>query len=311
MKSVKSESFRSSENTLRAMKRKRFDAAIYHGDCRNLLKSLPDNFVDLVITSPPYCIGKPYESATTTKEFVSMHEEILPEIVRVTRPGGSICWQVGYHVTAGVLTPLDFLVLKIAETIKQLVLRNRIIWTFGHGLHLSKRFSGRHETLLWFTKGENYSFDLDSVRVAQKYPGKRFYKGPRKGEFSGNPRGKSPGDVWDIPHVKSAHVEKTSHPCQFPTGIPRRLIRALTTPESIVFDPFCGVASTGVAAVMEGRRFLGAETDKHYVKTGVERILGLSDGRTKTRPIERPVLMPSLTDPLAVAPEHFSCGAND
>ena len=71
-----------------------------------------------------------------------------------------------------------------------LILRNRIIWTFGHGLNSTQRFSGRHEMILWFTKGEQYCFNLDCIRVPQKYPGKRYYKGEHKGELSGNPYGK-------------------------------------------------------------------------------------------------------------------------
>ena len=102
-----------------------------------------------------------------------------------------------------------------------LFLRNRIIWHFGHGLHASKRFSGRYETILWFTKSKDYIFNLDAVRVPAKYPGKRHYKGKNKGKLSGNPKGKNPSDlweiaidewakeVWEIPNVKSNHPEKT------------------------------------------------------------------------------------------------------
>src|SRR5262249_45679680 len=77
-------------------------------------------------------------------------------------------------------------------------LRNRIIWHFEHGLHASKRFSGRYETILWFTKSEDYTFNLDSVRVPSKYPGKLHYKGEKRGLPSGNPLGKNPSDLWTI-----------------------------------------------------------------------------------------------------------------
>lgn len=81
---------------------------------------------------------------------------------------------------------------------QRLKLRNRIVWHFGHGLHASKRFSGRYETILWFSKTDNYIFNLDSVRVPAKYPGKRHFKGPKKGQPSGNPLGKNPSDIWEI-----------------------------------------------------------------------------------------------------------------
>ncbi|MBQ7592778.1 MAG: hypothetical protein IJU48_00315 [Synergistaceae bacterium] len=71
-------------------------------------------------------------------------------------------------------------------------LRNRIIWHFGHGLHCSKRFSGRYENILWFTKSDDYTFNLDDVRIPSKYPGKKYFKGAKKGELSGNPKGKNP-----------------------------------------------------------------------------------------------------------------------
>ena len=156
-------------------------------------------------------------------------------------------------------------------------LRNRIIWTFGHGLNPSQRFSGRHETILWFTKGETYSFNLDSVRVPQKYPGKKSYRGNKKGEYSGNPLGKNPTDVWDIPNVKANHVEKTEHPCQFPVAIPSRFIKALTLEDGVILDPYMGSGTTGVAAVLEGRKFIGAEIQENYYKIATDRIQQAND----------------------------------
>ena len=149
---------------------------------------------------------------------------------------------------------------------EQLLLRNRIVWTFGHGLNSEHRFSGRHETNLWFTKGNDYIFNLDCVRVPQKYPGKTFFKGKRKGEISGNPLGKNPTDVWDIPNVKANHVEKTEHPCQFPEALAQRLILALTNESDIVLDPFLGSGTTALACHLNNRRFVGFELEKNILK---------------------------------------------
>ena len=110
-------------------------------------------------------------------------------------------------------------------------MRNRIVWHFEHGLHCSRRLSGRYETIMWFTKGDDYVFELDPIRVPQKYPGKKYFKGPKAGQYSCNPLGKNPGDVWTIPNVKSNHVEKTGHPCQFPVELIERLVLALTRKE--------------------------------------------------------------------------------
>lgn len=262
--------------------------------------------LDLTMTSPPYCMGKEYESSRDVSAFINAHRTLLPEVVRATRPGGSICWQVGNFVKDGEMVPLDALVFEIMRSIPGVKLRNRIVWTFGHGLHCQNRFSGRHETLLWFTVGDGqYHFDLDAVRVPQKYPGKRSNKGPNKGEFSGNPLGKNPGDVWDIPNVKSNHVEKTDHPCQFPVALVQRVVRALTRPGDLVFDPFSGVASTGVAAVLDGRRFLGAEISRKYVDIGKQRLLDATRGSARIRPLDQEVREPSPTEKVAQRPHHF------
>lgn len=184
------------------------------------------------------------------------------------------------------------------------VLRNRIIWTFGHGLNSVNRFSGRHETIMWFTKGDQTVFNLDEVRVPQKYPGKRSYKGPNKGRLSGNPLGKNPSDVWDIPNVKANHVEKTDHPCQFPVAIPQRLIKALTARNGLVLDPFMGSGSTGVAAIVEDRRFVGAEIQKEYYDISVSRLKDAADGNVKIRE-DKPVVEPNKNSAVAKLPEEF------
>lgn len=251
-------------------------------------------------------MGKEYEKNNDVEEFVRAHDLILPEIIRVTKPGGSICWQVGYHVRENCLLPLDYLIFDAMRRLSsEIVLRNRIMWTFGHGRHGYSRFSGRHEMILWFTKGKDYHFDLDAVRVPQKYPGKKATRGPRKGEFSGNPLGKNPADVWDIPNVKSKHVEKTIHPCQFPVAVPQRLIKALSKEGDIVFDPFAGVASTGVAAALEKRRFIGAEFNESYCSIGEQRIQDAINGTARIRPLDQDIHVPDPKSSVASRPDHF------
>lgn len=285
-------------------------ATLHNGDCLDLLKSLPDESVDLVVTSPPYCMGKAYEDPHDDIEiFKKQHVNIFNELYRVVKKGGSVCWQVGYHVSDKCVVPLDCIIYNIFTCMSEeletpFVLRNRIIWTFGHGLNSINRFSGRHETIMWFTKGKQTVFDLDEVRVPQKYPGKRSYKGPNKGRLSGNPLGKNPSDVWDIPNVKANHIEKTDHPCQFPVAIPQRLIKALTAPNGLVLDPFMGSGSTGVAAIVEGRRFVGAEIQKEYYDISVSRLKNTADGNVKIRE-DKPVAEPNENSAVAKLPEEF------
>ena len=281
------------------------ESVLFNGDCLRLLKQLPKNSVDLVVTSPPYCMGMEYERSTTVSDFIEAHKLVLPEVIRVVKPGGSICWQIGYHISKKAAYPLDYAVFSLLENNREVALRNRIIWSFAHGLHNSTRFSGRHETVLWYTKGEDYFFNLDAVRVRQKYPGKRHYKGPLKGEFSGNPLGKNPGDVWDIPNVKGNHVEKEEHPCQFPVGLVQRLVRALSPPRGLVFDPYAGSGSTGVATLIEGRRFVGSELNKEYFEVARQRLLATRKGEVRFRPIERPIFEPDPKSEVARTPAHF------
>lgn len=274
-------------------------------DCGVLIKTLPSESIDLTITSPPYFMGKEYDKSTKIEDFIEAHRLMLPELLRVTKQGGSICWQVGYHVKSGVITPLDYLVYEIFNGAEELFLQNRIIWTYGHGLHAKKKFSGRHEVILWFSKGKDYYFDLDKVRVPQKYPGKRSSREGKRGEFSGNPLGKNPGDVWEIPNVKAKHIEKTDHPCQFPVGLAQRLVRALCPAGGRVMDPYTGSGSTGVAALLEGRKFVGAEIDKAYHRIAWDRCEKVFTNEIRYRPFDKPVQVPDPNSAVARKPENF------
>jgi adenine-specific DNA-methyltransferase len=278
---------------------------MFNGDCRDMLRVLPDGFSALALASPPYFQGKSYDTSRSIADFETLHRQILPNLVRQLAVGGSICWQVGNHVYNSEVTPLDFVTHNVFSGNSILKLRNRIVWTFGHGAHARTRFSGRHETVLWYTKGDDYRFDLDAVRVKQKYRGKKYYKGPKKGTWSSNPKGKNPGDVWDIPNVKSNHPEKTIHPCQFPVALAQRLIVALTKIDQIVFDPFAGVASTGIAAAITGRRFIGCDTSLAFCEIAERRYAEFLTDKIKIRPLDKPIYQPDprsevASDPFAV-----------
>ena len=284
--------------------------SIVNDDCNSALQNVGRESVDLIVTSPPYCMKKAYESPEDDiNTFKQCHEKIFDKVYKILKPGGSICWQIGYHISDACVIPLDFIVYKIFTSRSRklkipLVLRNRIVWTFGHGLNSERRFSGRHETILWFTKGKVGTFNLNDVRIPQKYPGKRAYKGKNKGKLTGNPLGKNPSDVWDIPNVKANHVEKTEHPCQFPVAIPLRLIKALTNPEAIVLDPFMGSGSTGVAAILENRSFIGVEKDPRYFQIAKKRMLDADEGFVQVRP-DVPVKAVDKNMSVAKLPEEF------
>lgn len=262
-------------------------------DNRAFLARLPSKSMQLIVTSPPYNIGKAYERRKSLERYVAEQEIVIAHCVRLLRPAGSICWQVGNHVQNGEIFPLDIVLYPTFARLG-LKLRNRIVWHFEHGLHCSNRLSGRHETILWFTKTDDYTFNLDPIRVPSKYPGKKYFKGPKKGELSGNPLGKNPGDVWVFPNVKNNHVEKTIHPCQFPVELVERLILSLTDPGDNVLDPYMGVGTTVVAAIKHGRNGYGCDTVAEYVEIARARDRDARSGTLKTRPMNRPVYDPAL-----------------
>jgi len=283
------------------------DFVLYEGDCLDLLPLIPDEFVKLVVTSPPYNLGKPYETRLELDEYLDQQRLAIEECVRVLDDRGSICWQVGNYVDNGEIVPLDIVLFPIFASLG-LHLRNRIVWHFGHGLHASKRFSGRYEVILWFTKGNEYTFNLDAVRVPQKYPKKKYFKGPKKGQLSGHPLGKNPSDIWEIPNVKANHVEKTIHPCQFPVELIERLVLSMTNEGDWVLDPFIGVGTTAIAALMHNRKAIGAEIVPEYVEVAKERIHLAEKGQLRIRPMARPVYDPDAPE-ASVPPQVVQLGA--
>ncbi len=288
-------------------------------DALSYLQSLPDSSIRLIVTSPPYNIGKEYETATSLTEYLKNLRPILAEMYRVLASDGSICWEIGNYIDprTSEVFPLDIYYYSIFKEMG-MQLRNRIIWHFGHGLQCEKRFSGRYEIILWFTKSDQYIFNLDDVRIPSKYPGKKAYKGQKKGKLSGNPKGKNPEDlweatverlyddwdscIWEIPNVKSQHPEKTIHPCQFPVELVERCVLALTDEGDVVYDPFAGVGSTLIAALKNNRRACGTELVQEYIDIGVERIEKLKADTLKTRPIYQKIYVPSGKDAVSSYP---------
>lgn len=289
------------------------EAVIVPGDCVETLRALPQGFAKLIITSPPYNIGKEYEKTSALDCYLDALAPALEEIIRVLAADGSLCWQVGNYVQDGEVFPLDIYFYRFFKSLG-LKLRNRIIWHFEHGLHASKRFSGRYETLLWFTKSDAYTFNLDPVRVPSKYPGKTHFKGDKRGQPSGNPLGKNPSDIWrivaqdwetalwNIPNVKANHPEKTLHPCQFPIELVERCVLALTNENDWVLDPFTGVGSALLAALKNERRAIGCEKEEKYIEIAKQRIADLYSGALGYRQLGKPVHQPTGRERVAQIP---------
>ena len=211
-------------------------------------RGLPSESVDCIVSSPPYNIGKKYETRRAkvlppTADPCLGGERAGPQGVQ----NGPYFWQVGSYAIDGTLVPLD---VKFFPILEDMGLRpmNRIVWVRQHGLHARNKFSARHETILWFTKSTRYKFDLDDIRVPQKYQNKKSWRGENKGELTCNPLGKNPGDVWAFQNVKHNHEEQTLHPAQFPEAMVARMVLATTEPGGVVLDPYMGTGTVAVVA---------------------------------------------------------------
>lgn len=271
-----------------------YEPIVSHEDNMEFMSKLRDESQKLIVSSPPYNIGKVYEKKKMSlNEYIDQQRSVITECVRLLSPQGSICWQVGNHVKNGEIFPLDIILYDIFKSLG-LKLRNRIVWHFEHGLHCKKRLSGRHETILWFTKEDEYTFNLDPIRVPSKYPNKRHYKGKHAGKLSSNPLGKNPSDVWVFPNVKSNHVEKTIHPCQFPVELVERLVLSLTEEGDSVLDPYMGVGTSVIAAMKHHRVGYGCDVEKEYVDVANQRVSQFVSGTLKMRPMNKPVYDPTL-----------------
>jgi DNA modification methylase len=286
---------------------------ITEGDTFAELRQLPANTFKLIISSPPYNLGKEYEKQIDLHRYLEWQRKIISELSRIVSDDGSIVWQVGNYVNEGEIFPLDIYFYPIFKSF-DLQLRNRIVWHFDHGLHASNRFSGRYEVLLWFTKTKKYTFNLDAVRIPSKYPGKRHYKGNKIGQLSGNPLGKNPSDYWtliaeewengvmDVLNVKSNYPEKTLHPCQFPIELIERCILALTHENDWVLDPFGGVGSSLIAAIKHHRKSMMIDHEPEYIEIAKQRIDAFQAGTLKIRPLGKPIFKPTGREKVAQIP---------
>lgn len=290
---------------------------VAEADTLEQLKQLPDQSFKLIVSSPPYNIGKEYEKQIELDKYLQWQKDIIKEMYRILTNDGSIVWQVGNYVEKGEVFPLDIYFYPIFKSLGML-LRNRIVWHFDHGLHATKRLSGRYEVLLWFTKTDEYTFNLDAIRVPSKYPGKRHYKGDKIGQPSCNPLGKNPSDFWtiisdefeqgiiELPNVKANHPEKTSHPCQFPIELIERCVLAFTDKNDWILDPFGGVGSSLIAAIKHDRHGMVIDQNAQYTAITRERIKSFYDGTLKVRPLGKPVYKPTGKEKVSQIPEEWS-----
>ena len=271
--------------------------AEYEIRCTDLLEGLAtmtDGSVDLTVTSPPYNIGKEYESRKPLKEYLEWCQTWMREIYRVTKPDGAFWLNLGYlEVTGkGRAVPIAYMLWDKSP----FYLMQEVVWSYGAGVSSKKAFSPRNEKWLWFVKNPaQYTFNLDDIRDPNvKYPNQK-----KNGKLKCNPLGKNPGDVWAIPKItsgaKRASKERMPHPAQFPVAVIERIILGCSNKQDFVLDPFVGSGSTCVAAYLNERRSLGFELREDYTKMARERLAIVSQAPVPA-PVSAPVQTPTSSE---------------
>ena len=255
---------------------------IYQLDCVKAMRLLPAGLVALTVTSPPYNIGKEYETATDVDRYVAWCEEWIEGIVRVSSAKSSFWLNVGYLPIPdrGKAVPISYLLWdKVPMHFVQ-----EIVWNYAAGVASKKSFSPRNEKFLWYVKNAgSYTFNLDDVRDPNvKYPNQK-----KNGKLRCNPLGKNPTDVWEIPKVTSgkdrASPERTAHPAQFPIAVIDRIVRACSNQGDIILDPFMGSGTTAEVALVTGRFVLGFEVEPRYIEIARNRIDSYTDWEQRSQ----------------------------
>jgi adenine-specific DNA-methyltransferase len=191
-------------------------------------------------------------------------------IYSVTRANGAFWLNVGYLEVPqqGLCVPIPYLLWNKSP----FYLLQEIVWSYGAGVSSKRRLSPRNEKWLFYAKDcEDYTFNLDDIRD----PNVRYPNQKKNGKYRCHPLGKNPSDVWEFPKVTTgknrSSRERTGHPAQFPLSVVERIVRASSNFTDVVFDPFAGSASAGIAAAGLGRLFVGFEAKLDYCGLAVER----------------------------------------
>ncbi|MCC6526759.1 MAG: site-specific DNA-methyltransferase [Polyangiaceae bacterium] len=245
---------------------------LYNTDCRVVLRELAKvgTAVNLTLTSPPYNIGKDYEEPKSLGEYVGWCSAWMNEVWGVTAPGGAFWLNLGYLSVEGKGRAVPIAYILWDKSL--FYLQQEVVWSYGAGVTAKRFFAPRNEKWLFYTKDANdYTFNLDDVRDPNvKYPNQK-----KNGKFRCNPLGKNPSDVWDFPKVTTgsnrSSRERTPHPAQFPLGVVDRIVKVSSDYSDVLLDPFSGSGSSGIAAVGNGRVYIGVELREDYCRASAER----------------------------------------
>lgn len=224
------------------------DPVLHCGDCIEILKNISDKSVDLIIADPPYNLGKDYGNSSDTKErddYLLFTRSWLTQAARVLKPTGSLYVFMGFRYISHL-----YLIL---ENELGFQFNGWICWHYTQGMGRTKGFSPRHDDILFFSKSPIFTFNLDNIRIPQKYYRSR-----------NNMRGANPGDVWEFSHVHYCQSSRTEHPTQKPEGLIERMVLASSDPNQLVLDPFAGSGTTLHVCQHTERRSIGIELNPYY-----------------------------------------------
>lgn len=226
------------------------------GNCINELKSLDSCSVDLIIADPPYNVGKDYGNTSDKLDFndyIAFTKEWLVECHRVLKDSGTIYVFVGFRFISYIY--------QILEKELNMNFINWISWHYTQGIGKTKGFSPRYDDILMFSKTSTYKFNLDDIRIPQKYYRK-----------VNNMRGANPGDVWEVSHIHYCQKGRQQHPTQKPEALIERMVLASSNEGDMVVDPFCGSGTTMRVCQQLKRNGIGIEINEEYVKLAKERL---------------------------------------
>jgi len=240
------------------------------------MDEIPDKFVDLVVTSPPYNIdikygnstkngkticskGEKYDDNLEEEDYRKLLENVFTECKRVLKDNGSIWVNIkNRYDSNSIITPFW-----VEDFFKDMYLKNLIIWNFDWGGSTNRRFAPRYEFVFWFTKNkDDYIFNLEDVKI----PSLNYRPDRYKSQL------KNPSDVWKIPMISGNFLERTGHPAQYPERLIERILLAGTNENDVVLDPFMGSGTTAVVAKKLNRRYLGYEIVPEYIEMANDRL---------------------------------------
>lgn len=242
---------------------------VVHGDALELLDVLVgDSKVNLIFADPPYNIGKRFRSFhdrwESDEAYATWCTRWLDQCIRKLAPHGTL-----YVMTSTQAMPHIDLYLR-----SRLVILSRIVWTYdSSGVQARKYFGSLYEPILHAVKApDRYTFNSDAIAVEAKTGAVRKLIDYRKPTPAAYKNVKVPGNVWFFPRVRYRMDEYEEHPSQKPEALLERIVLASSNPGDLVLDPFAGTFTTGAVAKRLGRRFIGIEREREYVKIGLRRL---------------------------------------